>query len=238
MKKLKPLNILDNKGFWPEKAAIADALKELFSIGQCKVTIPIRDFGRYRSPGWRDKDNKLVPWQSVDWYVYDALDEKRLQVDSSRILHSLSVEPHREESGLGDHYDLFVMEEDMYDPGPGGVAEAGVLYRVGRSRALTAAVVSTHRIEHIWGLPYSYVKTEIMRQLCFMFGVPDPDREDLVLMEGEEAFCRNTCIMRPAHVAPQDWETLTADRLKRGPLCEACLEDLKAFFAAAAQEAQ
>jgi hypothetical protein len=72
MKRFKPLNILDNKGFWPEKAAVADAIKELLILGECAKALPVNDFGRYRAPEWRDENNNLVPWQSVDWYVYDA----------------------------------------------------------------------------------------------------------------------------------------------------------------------
>jgi len=115
MSRLKPLNILDNKGFWPEKAAVVDAVKEVLSIGGGLARMQVQDYGRYRSPQWRDENNNLVPWQSVDWYVYDALNEERMQVDASRLLHALTHEPWRDAKLLGDHYDLFVMEEDMYD---------------------------------------------------------------------------------------------------------------------------
>lgn len=234
MRKFKPINILDNKGFWPEKAALADALKEILILGACARPMPVRDYGRYKGPEARDENNNLIPWQSVDWYVYDALDEERMQVDSSRILHDLSTEPWREEKMLGDHYDLLVIEEDMFDPATSGDgAEVG--YSVGRCKPFTAAVISTHRIEHIWGIPYSYIKTEVMRQLCFVFGLPDASRDDVIMLQGG-AFCQNACILRPARVAPEDWETLTADRLKHGALCKGCTFDLKKFFASAEEE--
>ncbi len=238
MKKLKPLNILDNKGFWSEKAAVGDAIKEIFTLGECAAPIQVRDFGRFRSPRWRDDDNNLVPWQSVDWYVYDALDEDRIQVDSARMLHNLSQEPWREEKELGDHYDLFVMEEDMFDPPADAGGKAASIYSVGRSRPLTAAVISTHRIEHIWGMPYSYIKTEVMRQLCFMFGIPGAERDDVLKGEDGGLYCKNVCILRPARVAPDDWEGLTCDRIRHGGLCQSCIRDLKGFFSEAAQEAK
>lgn len=234
MSRYKPLNLLNNKGFWPEKAAIVDAIKEVLTVGKCKMPLPISDFGRYRDPHWRNEDNELVPYQSVDWYVYDALDRERMQVNVQQVLHSFAVEPWRRERALGDHYDLVVMDEDMFDPhsaadGP----DAG--YVVGRAQPLTAAVISTYRLEHIWGMPYSYLKTEVMRQLCFMFGVPDAAREDVKAV-GETCYCTNTCILRPAFVAPDDWEKLTEDRLAAGSLCEPCTEDLRRFFRQAARE--
>ncbi|MFW6189190.1 MAG: hypothetical protein ACOC7T_02055 [Planctomycetota bacterium] len=234
MKKFKPLNLLNDKGFWPDKVAIADAIKEILIIGRCRKPMSVQDFGQYRSQEWRDEDDDLVPYQSVDWYVFDALNEDRMQVDCERILRDFSEEPWRKDSSLGDHYDLFVMEEDMFDPGE-AEAEGGPGYTVGKSEKLRAAVISTHRIEHIWGLPYSYLKTEVMRQLCFMFGVPDPEREDVVV-EGDSARCTQVCILRPARVAPDDWERLTEDRLKQGALCESCARGLQRFFQQAAYE--
>jgi hypothetical protein len=225
-RKYKPLSLLNNKGFWPEKAAIVDAIKEVLTLGKCRRPLPISDFGRYRDHRWRDESHELVPYRSVDWYVYDALDEGRMQVNADHILRSFATEPWRLPNALGDHYDLFIMEEDMFDP-DGPSKEAPVDYVVGRCQRYTAAVISTFRIEHIWGMPYSYLKTEVMRQLCFMFGVPD----------GEGTYCGHpTCILRPAHVAPGDWEALTEDRLASGPFCEGCTRDLQHFFEQVAED--
>jgi len=237
MKKYKPVALLDDKGFWPEKVAVADAIKELLVLGECRKPLPIRDFGTYRSPKYRDKDDNLVPYQSVDWYVYNAMDEERMQVDSKRILESFSKAPWRNEEIMGDHYDLFVIEEDMFDPPDGEGDTLRADYSVGKTRRFIASVISTHRIEHIWGMPYSYLKTEVMRQLCFMFGVPDLRRDDIIY-EGHDPFCTNRCILRPAHVAPDDWQKLTEDRLRYGPLCERCRKDLKEFFGVAAKESE
>jgi len=235
VKTYKPLNLLNNKGFWPEKAALADAIKEILTAGKCRRPLPVRDYGRYRDVQWRNQNNDLVPYRSVDWYVYEALDEDRMQVDAERILKAFSREPWRNEDLIGDHYDLFVMEEDMFDPNePDG--GSGVVYTVGRSERFTAAVISTHRIEHIWGMPYSYLKTEVMRQLCFMFGIPDPGRDD-VISEGSGFYCTTECILRPARVAPDDWQMLTEDRIRKGALCKSCLDELRRFFERAAAEA-
>jgi hypothetical protein len=234
MKKYKPLNLLNNKGFWPQKAAIVDAITEVLTLGKCRKPLPVQDFGRYRDRKWRNESNDLIPYHSVDWYVSDAMDEQRMQVDCDRILHSFISEPWRQEKTRGgDHYDLFVMEEDMFDPAAPEGAQPG--YRVGKAERLAASVISTHRIEHIWGMPYSYLKTEVMRQLCFMFGVPDVGRDDAVVEEGS-VYCTNVCILRPARIAPQDWEMLTEDRIRKGALCEHCTGDLRRFFEQAAQE--
>ncbi len=234
MRRHKSLNLMNNKGFWPEKVAIVDAIKDILTLGKCRRPLPIKDYGFYRDVSWRNEDNDLVPYQSADWYVYEALDEERMQVDSRRILASFRTEPWRREDLLGDHYDLFIMAEDMFDPDrTRGMSK--VQYSVGRSAPLTAAVISTYRIGHIWGMPYSYLKTEVMRQLCFMFGVPGPGREDL-LAEDDRLYCPNVCILRPAHVTPDDWERLTEDRLAKGALCEECTGELREFFEQAAGE--
>ncbi len=227
MDKLKSINIMDNKGFWPEKSALIDAIKEVLSTGYCENRFPVKDFGRFRSPQWRDEDDVLVPWQSIDWYIYDSLNEERMQVNATTLLRNLSNEPWRDERLLGDHYDIFVLEEDMYLPEKEG-EDPG--YCVGASRPYSAAVVSSHRIEHIWGMPYSCTKTEIMRQLCFMFGIPSHLRDDVSKRTDATAFCNNVCILREAANAPEEWERLTEDRLKNGPLCDSCTDDLRKFF--------
>jgi len=236
LKRAKPLNILDNKGFWPEKAAVLDAVKEILALGGARGQVPVRDYGSYRTAQWRDENNNLVPWQSVDWYIYDAMEEERMQVDASRLLYDLASEPWRDGQSLGDHYDLFLMEEDMYRAANGEQEGSGPAYCVGSSEPFSAAVISTHRIEHIWGMPYSYIKTEVMRQLCFLFAVPSQWRQDVVETAEGGRFCTNVCILREAREAPDDWEKLTLDRLRHGPLCEFCLKDLRQFFVVAGQE--
>ena len=238
MKRFKPINVMDNKGFWPEKTAVVDAIKEILALGGSTEGLPVRDYGRYRSPEWRDENNNLVPWQSVDWYVYDALDEDRMQVDSSRILHDLANEPWRDDRLLGGHYDLFIMEEDLFDPEEGAGETTGESpgYAVGACKPFAASVISCHRIEHIWGMPYSCVKTEVMRQVCFMFGLPSRWRDDVEVVTDGRATCANECILQPARIAPDDWERLTQLRLQRGPLCEHCLKDLRQFFVTATEE--
>jgi len=235
MKKYKPVNLIDDKGFWPEKVAVADAIKEILALGECHRPLPVSDFGTYRGLKWRDENEDLVPYQSVDWYIYNAINEERMQVNTARLLESFSKEPWRDEKMLGDHYDLFVIDEDMFDPEDHGDGSPPADYSVGRAQTFVGAIISTHRIDHIWGMPYSYLKTEVMRQLCFMFGVPDRHRGGVVT-EGSQAYCTNTCILRAAHVAPDDWQKLTEDRITHGPLCEPCRKELKEFFAMVAKE--
>jgi hypothetical protein len=195
----------------------------------------VRDYGAFRGVKWRDEDSDLVPYQSVDWYVYNAMDESRMQVDAGRLLQSFSDEPWRDEDMLGDHYDLFVIEEDLFDPADEEGPEEAAGYSVGRNLEYTAAVISTHRLDHIWGMPYCYLKTEVMRQLCFMFGIPGPARGD-VIEDGDRRYCKNVCILRPAHRAPEDWQTLSEDRIREGALCDSCLSELREFFAGFATE--
>ena len=230
MKKFKSINIMDNMGFWPEKASLIDAIKDILSLGYCEGQFPVKDFGHFRSPQWRDDDDVLVPWQSVDWYIYDSLNEERIQVNARSLLHNLSNEPWRDERLLGDHYDLFIMQEDMYLPDDDGNDDATPGYCVGANIPFTAAVISSHRLEHIWGMPYSCIKTEVMRQFCFLFGLPSTWRDDVTHHSDGKAFCNNICILRDVQHAPEEWESLTEDRLREGALCESCEDDLRCFF--------
>jgi len=232
LKLFKPINILDSVGYWPERGAIIDSITELLTLGGLKRPLPVRDFGRYRDPNWRDENNALRPYQSSDWFISTSMNEDRFQVNGKRLLETFENEPWRREDLLGDHYDVFVMAEDMFLPQAG---DMGGRYSVGEARPLVGAVVSTHRIDSMWGDPYSYLKTELMRQLCFMFGLPGKDRDDVKECRGK-TYCKNTCILRHAHNAPADWERMTFDRLRNGPLCKSCQRDLKSFFAVAEKE--
>lgn len=222
---------MDNIGFWPERAAVIDAIQDVLHYGEGAGEMAVRDYGRYRSGEWRDEGNNLVPWQSVDWYVYDSLNEDRMQVDASQVLDSLATEPWRDKRLLGDHYDLFLIEEDMYMPTPTGVEEDPA-YCVGAAKEDLAAVVSIHRIDHIWGLPYGNTKTEVMRQLCFMLGVPNPSRPDVTrsLKVGHGVHCTNKCILGKAQKAPEDWDRLTEQRIQNGAFCTTCQGDLRRIF--------
>ena len=79
-------------------------------------------------------------------------------------------------------------------------------------------------------MPYSLIKTEVMRQVCFLFGIPSPARPDVRKADRHAVYCGNTCILRPAAQAPDDWMTLTRDRLRFGPLCVQCEAELRQFF--------
>jgi predicted Zn-dependent protease len=68
-----------------------------------------------------------------------------------------------------------------------------------------------------------------MHELAHVFGVPNPDRVDVETQFG--LHCSNTCIMRYAARTPDDWECYTWDRFRRGPFCESCVRDLRAYFA-------
>ena len=74
------------------------------------------------------------------------------------------------------------------------------------------------------------------KNVFLAFGSAAVMQAGISLVAGEHLYCKNTCILRPAQIAPEDWTTLTEERLRHGALCDSCLEDLRDFFTSAASE--
>ena len=218
---VNPITVLDTRHFRPERSAVMDAIVETLEAAGVEEPPAIRDYGHYRAPNWRDENGALRPHLSVDWYVLNAFDEMRQQVNAAELMESLSVEPWRDESLLGDHYDIILVEYDLFDPREGTSNE----YVVGAGEPGIGAVMSSHRFERLDLLEYCLLKTEALHEMGHAFGIPNPKRRDLDLERG--LHCSNKCVMRNATRAPDDWQRLTADRLKAGPFCQACIRDLR-----------
>ena len=220
---VKPVNILDTQTFRPERMAVVDGIKEL--IERCRPAQPItvNDYGCWRHPLWRDQENKLQPFLSVDWYLDTAWDEHRHQVNANTMMDAIASEPWRREDVIGDHYDIFVVDQDLYAL----ERPTDEDFIVGIARQSVGTVVSTFRLEALSD-PFFVLKTIMMHEMCHVFGTPDPRRDDVDRSRG--VHCTNRCIMRyPAHT-PSDWERFTEDRFLVGPLCINCTDDLWRHF--------
>ncbi|NOZ20739.1 MAG: hypothetical protein GXP25_06575 [Planctomycetes bacterium] len=222
-KRVKPINLLDSAILRPERLAVIDAVKEVMTLAHVSKAITLHDYGCWRHQQWRNEENALVPFLSVDWYVANAWDQSRMQVNGEILLTLLEEEPWRRPELLGEHYDILILDEDLYTTQPDWPDD----FIVAIARADVGTAISTHRLgTH----PFTILKTVVMHQLAHVFGVPQHDRNDLDHRWG--AHCTHDCVMRYPEKTPEDWEALTMDRFRQGPFCEGCLRDLRQFFAA------
>lgn len=223
MIKLKPFNIMDSRLFRPERAAVVSAIEETLIWAGHPIMLSINDFGRWRHPQWRNSAGELVPYLSVDWYVDSAYDSDRKQVCVEDFLESVLHEPWRDASLLGDHYDVFLLDADMFLR----LSESAGRHLVEAADSRLGIVISLSRLQGLQTLSYPLLKTAAMRALARLFGVPSIQRKDVGF--DDVLYCTNACIMGRATVAPRDWEAMTELRLAATPFCASCLADLRAF---------
>lgn len=223
MKKIKPINLLDTCPLRPEKPAVVDAVREVLTLARVTEAVSLHDYGRWRHERWRTDDNGLVPFLSVDWYVASAWDQTRMQVNGEILMELMAEEPWRRAEMLGDHYDIILLDEDLYTCQPDWPDD----FIVAIARPKVGTAISTFRLG---AYPFTVLKTVAMHELGHVFGVPGRDRKDVDRTRG--AHCGNRCIMRYPEKTPEDWEAYTWDRFKYGPFCENCMEDLRRYFRA------
>ena len=220
----KPLTLLDTRSLRQERMAVVDAARECMRLAQLPKPLPLRDYGHYRDPAWRDEEGALRPHLSVDWYIAEAWNMAKEKISGARLLETLATEPWRQKALLGDHYDIWLVDEDVYDEND----ENGDASVVGMSRPSVGLVLSVRPFDEV-GLPtYSLLKTAALHELGHLFGLPSLGRSDLTFEAG--VHCSNTCVMRQADTRAERWLELTQDRLTHGPYCDACVAELQAHF--------
>jgi|TARA_Y100000310_G_scaffold12782_1_gene13172 predicted Zn-dependent protease len=223
--KIKPVFVMNQEGLSDlEKRAVLDGASEL--IGTAEVSgVDLVDFGTFRNNGYRSSDGSLKEFQSVDWYVQRGRETSRngRQLNADTMQFALCLEPWRDpQKGGKDHYDLFVVHDDMYSGDTNfviGLAQPGI-----------GTTVSTHRFKQLNDrAKYECIKTETMHELGHVFGLIPPERtQDVEYSLGKH--CTNTCTMRQGLRLPDDWVNITNDRLRYGALCPTCETDLKQYF--------
>jgi len=220
-KKIKPINLLVSAILRPERLAAVDAITEVLTFARVPEPVPLHDYGCWRHDQWRNEDNALVPFLSVDWYVANAWDQSRMQVNGDILITLLEEEPWRRAELLGDHYDILILDEDLYTAQPDWPDD----FIVAIARPEIGTIISAHRLgTH----PFTILKTVVMHELAHVLGVPKPEREDLDKRWGPH--CTSQCIMRYPQRTPEDWEAMTMDRFQHGPFCERCVKDLREYF--------
>ena len=227
MNYFKPINLLDGRGYRPERTTLYDALSDLFVATDLRAFPPVADYGCWRHPDYRDERGHMVPYLSVRWYIEQAREPSRRRIDAQRLLAAFRAEPWRREDLLGDHYDVLLLDEPLFDP-----AEEecfGLTATPGCAARGMAAVISTAQIGGLESVAYSLLKTLAMREMAHAFGVPGLRGE--ALEATPRVACTNRCILGPCLRAPADLERLTDLRLAGAPFCDLCLAELRTNLA-------
>ena len=227
MKYLKPINILDGRACRPERFAVVDAISDIFVACGLGAMPPVHDYGCWRHPHAIDAHGYLVPFLSVQWYIEQAREPARRRVNAQRLIAAFRKEPWRKEDALGDHYDLLLVDEPIFDPAE--QEHFGLATTPGYAVAGIAAVLSTAGIDEVDRVGYSLLKTLAMREVAHAFGVPGV-RRDAIVMTPRIA-CTNPCVLGACIDVPRDLERLTDVRLAGPPLCNVCLAELRANLA-------
>ena len=157
------------------------------------------------------------------WYVEQARERTRRRVDVRRILAAFRDEPWRREDSLGDHYDVLLLDDPIFDPAE--EEHFGLRTTPGYAACGIAAVLSTHDIDELDRVSYSLLKTLAMREMAHAFGVPTLGAESVEMTP--RLACTSDCLLGPCTDMPDDLERLTDRRLAGAPFCDACLAQLR-----------
>ena len=228
MNYFKPVNLLDGRPGRSERLSVYDAVSDLYAATGLPGLPPVADYGHWRSPAYVDPHGYMVPYMSVDWYVEQAREPSRRRLDVQLLMAAFCDEPWRAEDALGDHIDVLIVDEPLFDPTE--EEQFGLCVTAGYALPGIAVVLSTHHTDRLDRVPYSLLKTLAMRELAHGFGVPGFRGEALEV--APRLACTNPCILGPCLDLPADLERLTDIRLASPPFCDVCLEELRHNLAA------
>lgn len=216
---IKPLYIMNSNINKLEKRAVLEGVKEVVSLTE--VDLKIIDFDIWRNNNFKNLDGSLIPYCSVDWYIKNAKNETRNQIDGEQVIGDLACEPWRDiNKGGSNHYDLFILDSDLYYEGTNfvfGLTSKGI-----------GSLVSTYRFKELDDkVRYDCIKTAVMHELGHLFGLVPETRSSV--NESLGIHCNNICIMRQG-LSIDEWINITNHRLEYGILCSPCSKDLKDYF--------
>lgn len=230
MSRKQPIYLIHQDGVDPASIfAVEDGVRKILDVAGASSDAPIRNFGAWRHPQWRD-GSALRKYHSVDWYVAEGRRTGRerldgIQLNISMMLWHLLHEPWRQPPHQ-NHYDIAIVREDLW----AGSSSNNFVLGAALGDAL---ILSTKRLHSIPN-PTTRVEclqTLTMHELGHVFGLIPSNRTDNV-EESLGKHCTNRCIMRQGLRVPDDWIRLTRDRLLYGPFCTTCENDLRKNFCA------
>lgn len=196
------------------KSLFVDGILEMIQFSN--RTFEIQDLGLWRDSNWKSQ-SFLAPFNSVDWYVTQSLNQARNQLSAQHMLALFACEPWRDNA---DHLDLFLTKKDLF-------AE-GLNFCLGMAVPNIGAIISSHRFESMHeNLAKECLKTLTMHEFGHVLGIV-PDYRIIEVENALGKHCTNRCIMRQG-MNVSDWVQITQDRLNGYVLCDMCRNDLMAI---------
>jgi hypothetical protein len=224
VKYLKPINLLDERHYRPERMAVYDAVYDIFVAVGLNALPPMFDYGCWRHPHYMDDQGYMVPYLSVKWYIEHAREVTRRRLNAQAIMAAFRKEPWRSKEMLGDHYDVLLVDQPLFDPAE--EEHFGLASTPGYAVNGIAAILSTHDIDRLDRVGYSLLKTLALRELAHAFGAPGLRREAIEMTP--RISCTNPCVLGPCVKLPDELERLTDLRLAGPPFCDLCVAELRA----------
>jgi len=221
--RFKPIYLVHEAGVSPSHVQVViEGINEVLSLAGVASRIQIINLGIWRDQIWRSADGELLPYRSVDWYIRQGREKSTQsnQLFSWAMITEIIQDPWQRNQR---HYDVMILESDMY--------YTGCNFIIGQAMEGILALISVNRFLVLDDdLQRKCIKTETMHEIGHMFGIPNEKRTDGSLTESLGNHCTNKCVMRQGLTIPDDFISLSKDRLLYGPFCEACLGELRQFF--------
>jgi len=196
------------------KAFFVEGILEMIEYSNREFEI--QDLGLWRDSNWQNQ-TFLSPFNSVDWYVTQSLNQGRNQINAQHMLALFACEPWQDGE---KHVDLFLTKRDLF--------VEGLNYCLGLAVPELGMTVSYSRFESMQeSLGLECLKTLTMHEFGHVLGIV-PDYRNIAVDFALGKHCTNRCIMRQG-MNVSDWVRITQDRLNGYVLCEMCRNDLLAI---------
>ena len=199
--------------------AVMEGLRTVLGFAGVEDRIAVYNYDVWRNNPWKVGE-RLLPWQSVDWYIEQTRKGSRFgQLHVARLLELLYNEPWQKAEA---HYDIVVTCSDLYDDGCNFVIGAAV-------EGLGTVISVKRFLELDPAAQRECIVTETMHEVGHVFGlVPKTRTENVSHSLG--LHCDNMCTMRQGLNVPRDWINITNDRLAGHVFCKTCESDLRRYF--------
>lgn len=222
--RIRPIYVMCEEGLQNfQIQAVLQAIQTVLQIALVSSKIQVINFGIWRNRDYRD-GSLFRPYHSIDWYIQSArqASDRHGQLNGDQLIDNLRSEPWQNSK---PHYDIVILHSDLYS------GKDDNNFVIGLAAQGLGTVISINRFLRIdQTLQIECIKTETIHEVAHVFGLI-PDERNCCVEESLNKHCTNVCVMRQGLTVPNDWISMTYDRLRVGqPFCPFCLQDLQRYF--------
>lgn len=234
-----------------ELRAIESGIKKVKSIVDITQNIEIENVGVWKYVDHCNPDGSLRPNMSVDWYLSEAAKSSLSdgRINSGNIIFNLERSPYFESS----YYYIFATSHEIYRVGyPILIGDAGnnvavvssfwfsqsrILSALEDNRSLEKDIINAICENHnglmtpneIDLIVNACIETATIHEFGHLLGLPgEENRKNVIKVLGNH--CTNICSMQQGIHLPEDWISISAQRLCNNTYCEDCMTLLKAMY--------